>query len=44
MLAQRWKQGVGGPQTDDGPKPGQVRTFKITAIDAATKKIDLELP
>lgn len=44
MLAQRWKQGVGGPQTDDGPKPGQVRTFKITSIDAATKKIDLELP
>jgi small subunit ribosomal protein S1 len=44
MLAQRWKQGVGGPQADDGPKPGQVRTFKITNLDAATKKIDLELP
>lgn len=44
MLAQRWKQGVGGPQVDDSLKPGQVRTFKITALDAATKKIDLELP
>lgn len=44
MLAQRWKQGVGGPQVDDGPKPGQVRTFKITGLDPATKKIDLELP
>ena len=43
MLAQRWKQGTGGPISDDGPKPGQVRTFKITALDAATKKIDLEL-
>ncbi len=44
MLAQRWKQGVGGPQVDDGPKSGQVRTFKITALDPATKKIELELP
>ena len=43
MLAQRWKQGTGGPIADDGPKSGQVRTFKITALDAATKKIDLEL-
>ncbi len=44
MLSQRWKQGLGGPQTDDGPKPGQVRQFKITLLDAASKKIDLELP
>lgn len=44
MLAQRWKQGVGGPQADTGPKPGQVRQFKITALDAAAKKIELELP
>jgi small subunit ribosomal protein S1 len=44
MLAQKWKQG-GGPaaEKDDGPKPGQVRSFKITLLDAETKKIDLEL-
>ncbi len=44
MLAQRWKQGAVGPQADDSPKSGQVRSFKITALDAATKKIELELP
>ncbi len=44
MLAQRWKQGVGGPIVDDSLKSGQVRSFKITALDAATKKVDVELP
>jgi hypothetical protein len=24
-------------------RPGQIRTFRITALDAAAKKIDLEL-
>lgn len=47
MLANKWKSGGGGgggtTAPNDGPKPGQVRSFKITAVDVANKKIDLEL-
>ncbi|MBY0508198.1 MAG: 30S ribosomal protein S1 [Bryobacteraceae bacterium] len=43
MLAQRWKQGAGGPAADDSPRAGQVRSFRITALDPAAKKIDVEL-
>jgi small subunit ribosomal protein S1 len=48
MLAQKWKSGGGGPSTSgstavvDVPRSGQVRSFKITGIDAATKKIEIE--
>ena len=45
MLSSRWKSGAGpsGAPVNDGPKPGQVRGFKITSVDAANKKIELEL-
>jgi len=49
MLASKWKGGPssGGSQ-DSGPKkdvprPGQIRSFKVTKVDAAAKRIDLEL-
>jgi small subunit ribosomal protein S1 len=44
MLSQHFKTG-GGTGKDKGPavKPGEVRSFKISALDAATKRIDLEL-
>jgi hypothetical protein len=44
MLSSRWKSGGGnaGPSgASDGPKPGQVRQFKIVTMEG--KKIDLEL-
>ena len=44
MLKAKWK-GAAGP-TDAKPQPvraGQIRSFRITAIDPTMKKIDLEL-
>ena len=41
MLAARWKSG--GPSGPEGPKPGQIRAFRITALDPVQKRIDLEL-
>ncbi|MGE5647744.1 MAG: 30S ribosomal protein S1 [Acidobacteriota bacterium] len=44
MLAARWKQGAAA--TTGGAEPvraGQVRTFRITALDAAAKKVEIEL-
>ncbi len=48
MLKSRWKSGPGTSQggAPSGPeplKPGQIRTFKITLIDPAQKKIEVEL-
>jgi small subunit ribosomal protein S1 len=44
MLAQKWKAGGGGAATAaEAPRAGQIRSFKITGIDAGAKKIDLEL-
>jgi small subunit ribosomal protein S1 len=45
LLTQRWKMGVGG-QTEakkNQLRPGQIRRFRITALDAAGKRIDVEL-
>jgi small subunit ribosomal protein S1 len=45
MLSAKWKQGGSGGKTT-GPEPtkaGQVRTFKITKLDPANKKIEVEL-
>ncbi|MDX2151341.1 MAG: 30S ribosomal protein S1 [Bryobacteraceae bacterium] len=48
MLAARWK-GAGSGSTaagggaTEGLRPGQIRNFRITAIDPANKRIDLEL-
>ncbi|MCC6585761.1 MAG: S1 RNA-binding domain-containing protein [Bryobacterales bacterium] len=47
MLAAKWKQGGATSAASAGPEglgPGQVRTFKISALDAGAKRIDLELP
>jgi small subunit ribosomal protein S1 len=45
MLAQKWKTGAGAGSAGGGEtvRAGQVRSFKITAIDAAAKKIEIEL-
>lgn len=43
LLAAKWKTGAGSGPAADVPKPGQVRKFRITAIDTVNKRIDLEL-
>lgn len=44
MLAQKWKTGGGGDAAAaDTVRAGQVRSFRISSIDAAAKRIDLEL-
>ena len=45
MLNARWKSGE-GTKSADGPdllKPGQIRSFRITAFDPSKKRIDLEI-
>ncbi len=45
MLNARWKSGEGN-KTEGGAdllKPGQIRTFKITAFDASKKRIEVEI-
>ena len=45
MLEAKWKKGgaSGGANRDDAPRAGQIRSFRIVKLDAANKKIDLEL-
>jgi len=44
MLSQRWKSGGGGETAAaEAPRAGQVRSFKILSVDAAAKRIELEL-
>jgi small subunit ribosomal protein S1 len=45
MLQARWKggQGGGGGPKGEGPRSGQIRSFRISKLDAAGKKIELEL-
>jgi hypothetical protein len=45
MLSNRWKTGGGGgsKESDSGLRSGQVRSFKISAIDPEKKRIDLEM-
>jgi small subunit ribosomal protein S1 len=43
MLSAKWKSRGGNEVEETGLKVGQVRQFKITALDAANKRIDLEL-
>ena len=50
MLAARWKgAGGGGAEKSDAPprrevpKTGQVRSFRITKIDAEKKRLEIEL-
>lgn len=42
MLQARWKGSAKAPATDTGLKVGQIRSFRITALDAAQKRIEVE--
>jgi small subunit ribosomal protein S1 len=43
MLAQKWKSGGSGTSAaPDVPRAGQVRSFKISGIDATAKKVEIE--
>jgi small subunit ribosomal protein S1 len=45
MLASKWKSGGGDSKSSEpeGIRPGQVRSFKISAIDPEKKRIDVDL-
>jgi len=43
MLAAKWKQGRNPSAALEPPRPGQVRTFRIVALEPAAKRIQLEL-
>ena len=43
MLAAKWKSGAGAEAAAEAPHAGQIRSFKIVAIDPAQKKIELEM-
>jgi small subunit ribosomal protein S1 len=45
MLQSKWKggQGGGGAPRRESPRSGQIRSFRIVKLDAAGKRIDLEL-
>ncbi len=43
LLASKWKSGGGGDSGDKGMKPGQIRKFKITALDAGSRRVEVEL-
>jgi len=43
MLQARWKTGSGGPVKAEPARAGQVRSFRIIKLDAASKKIEVEL-
>jgi len=43
MLSQKWKSGGGTADAVEAIRAGQVRSFKITQIDAEKKRIELEL-
>jgi small subunit ribosomal protein S1 len=43
MLAARWKQGAPSGQESSAARAGQVRSFRISNLDAAKRLIELEL-
>jgi len=43
MLAARWKGGAGAAAKGEALRSGQVRTFRIARLDAAQKRIEVEL-
>jgi small subunit ribosomal protein S1 len=43
MLQARWKGGAGGEAKPEPVRPGQIRQFRITQLDASAKKIEVEL-
>jgi small subunit ribosomal protein S1 len=43
QLQARWKGGSGGSGKKEGVRSGQICSFRISKLDSATKKIELEL-
>jgi hypothetical protein len=45
MLSAKWKQGGGAGETSGKPsaRAGEIRSFRISSLDPATKLIELEL-
>jgi small subunit ribosomal protein S1 len=43
MLQKKWKTGAGGQPKAEPARAGQVRSFRITKLDRAAKRIELEL-
>ena len=43
MLQSKWKGGQGGGSRREPIRSGQIRSFKIVKLDAAAKRIDVEL-
>ena len=43
MLQSKWKGGQGGGAKREAARSGQIRSFRIVKLDAAAKRIDLEL-
>jgi len=43
MLAAKWKGGQGGGSKREALRTGQIRSFRITKLDAAAKKIEVEM-
>jgi small subunit ribosomal protein S1 len=43
MLAQKWKSGPSVSSSPAAVREGEIRSFRITDLDAAQKRIDLEL-
>ncbi|HEY2015943.1 MAG TPA: 30S ribosomal protein S1 [Bryobacteraceae bacterium] len=43
MLEKKWKGGQGGGGKREAARAGQIRSFRILKLDAAAKKIELEL-
>jgi small subunit ribosomal protein S1 len=43
LLAAKFKKGVGAPETGPKLRIGETRSFRIAALDAQKKRVDLEL-
>ena len=43
MLAEKWKQGGAASTAKETPRPGQIRSFRISQLDPANRLIELEL-
>jgi small subunit ribosomal protein S1 len=43
MLAAKWKGGAGATGKGEALRAGQIRSFRITRLDTAQKRIDVEL-
>ena len=43
MLQAKWKGGQGGGSKREAARAGQIRSFRIVKLDAAAKRIELEI-